>query len=62
MGHVDRFEIIFDNEQGVFHEGDRVSGHVEIVNWESVKYKGEAHRQIIYFCSFQTLFFYCATR
>lgn len=39
MGHVDRFEIIFDNEQGVFHEGDRVSGHVEIVNSENVKYK-----------------------
>lgn len=48
MGHVDRFEIIFDNEQGVFHEGDRVSGHVEIVNSENVKYKGELCRQIVW--------------
>lgn len=39
MGHVDRFEIIFDNEQGVYHEGDRVSGRVEIVNSENIKYK-----------------------
>ena len=47
MGHVDRFEIIFDNEQGVFREGDRVSGHVEIVNLENVKYKGEAYSEVL---------------
>lgn len=39
MGHVDRFEIVFDNQQEVFHEGDRLSGHVEIVNSECIKYK-----------------------
>lgn len=41
MGHVDRFEIVFDNHQEVFHEGDRLSGHVEIVNSECIKYKGK---------------------
>ena len=40
MGQVDVFEILFDNSNGVYREGDRVSGNVKISNTEDVKYKG----------------------
>ena len=40
MGQVDKFEITFNNDQAVYHEGDLVSGTVKICNSEDVKYKG----------------------
>ena len=42
MGHVDRFDVIFDNKKAIFHEGDRVGGIVNIVNKEDIKFRGLA--------------------
>ncbi|ELT90174.1 hypothetical protein CAPTEDRAFT_201190 [Capitella teleta] len=39
MGQVDIFEIHFDNANGVYREGDRVSGDVKLSNSEDVAYK-----------------------
>ena len=41
MGQVDTFEIQFDNVNGVYREGDRVTGAVRITNSEDVSYKGK---------------------
>jgi len=41
MCHVDKFEVVLDNELAVYCEGDRISGHIDIVNSEDIKYKGK---------------------
>lgn len=41
MGQVDIFEIDFDSPNGVYREGDRVTGAVKLSNSEDVAYKGE---------------------
>ena len=40
-GKVDVFEIIYDNEQAVYREGDSVSGTVKLELNEDIKTKGK---------------------
>ena len=46
MGLVERFEVIFDNSPTAYNEGDCVTGHMELVTTDDIKYKGIAFKAL----------------